>query len=272
MSSITRPGLEEAVAGIDLVRRAYYFETIDSTSDWAKALIERSGGRGDFHGTLVFANHQTAGRGRQKRQWVSPPGKSLLFSLILDPAVLPVVAGDASSRLLAYAGPVAVCETLRDAGIQAATIKYPNDVLISNRKVSGTLLELISASGRGHYVLGVGLNVSQQPGDLPSNSIVPATSVALETKSVCQPQLLLRGVLLHLERLLSGDSVGGLAARMNLLCDTIGKLAEIQTPAGVLSGTALRIEPDGGLVMRLDSGIQQTIYSGDVIHLTGGRS
>ena len=122
MRSLRPADLETLLADLPLVARTYFFEEITSTSDWAKDLVRRAGPGADLHGTLVIANYQTAGRGRFARAWHSPPGRSLLFSLILAPkAGSPASAAEPDSprpgafdRLVAVAAPVAVCEAIAE--------------------------------------------------------------------------------------------------------------------------------------------------------------
>ena len=139
-----------------------HFRTVDSTNEQAKALALD----GAPHGTLVTADEQTAGRGRQGRVWTSPPRSSLLMSLLLREL-------DERHVLLPLAAAVAVCEALEPLECR---VKWPNDVWIDGRKVAGILLE-----GRpqdGWAVLGIGLNVNLQPEDLPEELRETATSIA----------------------------------------------------------------------------------------------
>jgi BirA family transcriptional regulator, biotin operon repressor / biotin---[acetyl-CoA-carboxylase] ligase len=131
---------------VTLGRPRVHFRLTDSTNARARALAER----GAPHGTLVTADEQTAGRGRQGRTWSAPRGRALLCSLVIrdPPRLLPLTAGVAVAEL---AGPDAL-------------IKWPNDVLLGGRKVAGILAE-----GRpqdGWAILGVGINVAVRPQDL----------------------------------------------------------------------------------------------------------
>jgi BirA family biotin operon repressor/biotin-[acetyl-CoA-carboxylase] ligase len=124
----------------------------DSTNERAKELARA----GAPHGTLVTADEQSAGRGRQGRSWTAPPGSAVLMSLVVrDPqAVLPLAAA------------VAVCDACEPLGCR---IKWPNDVWIERRKVAGVLVE--GRPQEGWAVLGIGLNVSSAPADLPATHL-----------------------------------------------------------------------------------------------------
>jgi BirA family transcriptional regulator, biotin operon repressor / biotin---[acetyl-CoA-carboxylase] ligase len=155
------------------------------------ASTQRLLGEDDPEGAVVVADEQTEGRGRLGRRWLAPAGTSLLLSVLLrpevDPALLPelsLVAGRACAD--------AVAEV---AGV-ATEVKFPNDVLVQGRKVAGILAE----ASEGRVVLGVGVNVSQAPGELPAEARTPATSLFLETGRDIDRAELLVALLDHLER------------------------------------------------------------------------
>ena len=132
-----------------------HLATVDSTNLRARRLAEH----GAPHGTLVTAAAQSAGRGRQGRQWTAPPGSSLLMSLVLrdPPALLSLRAGVAVAETVAAALP--------ESRPGSVAVKWPNDVLIDGRKVAGILVE---GRPQDHWaVLGIGLNVAVVPAELP---------------------------------------------------------------------------------------------------------
>src|SRR5579875_2901209 len=129
-----------------------HHRVIDSTNARARELAAR----GAPHGTLVTAEEQTAGRGRQGRTWSAPPGRALLCSLLLR----------RFGRLLPLAAGVAVAETCEALGSAPALLKWPNDVLIDGRKVAGILVE--GRPQEGWAVLGIGINVAIAPDQFPA--------------------------------------------------------------------------------------------------------
>jgi BirA family transcriptional regulator, biotin operon repressor / biotin---[acetyl-CoA-carboxylase] ligase len=144
----------------------------------------------DPEGAVAVADEQTEGRGRLGRQWLAPAGTSLLVSVLLrpglEPARLPelsLVAGRACAEAIAEV-----------AGIETE-VRFPNDVLVGGRKVAGILAE----ASEGRVVLGVGVNVSQAAGELPSDARTPATSVLLETGREVDRAELLVALLERLE-------------------------------------------------------------------------
>lgn len=145
----------------------------------------------DAEGAVVATDHQTAGRGRLGRVWEDTPGTSLLFSVLLQPAV-------PAERLpeLSVLAAEAVADALRDLAGLPATVKGPNDVLVEGRKVAGVLGE----ASEGRVVVGIGVNVHQTAAELPPETRLPATSVALETGGEVDRGELLAAVLERLER------------------------------------------------------------------------
>jgi BirA family biotin operon repressor/biotin-[acetyl-CoA-carboxylase] ligase len=142
-------------------------------------------------GTTVATDLQTQGRGRLGRTWETPPGRALLFSVLLHPRPpmalwpeLSLVAGDA------------VATALRAETGVAAELSHPNDVLIEGRKVAGILPE----ASVGRVVLGIGLNVNQTREELPAETPKPATSIRVETGREWPRAPLLAAILLELER------------------------------------------------------------------------
>jgi BirA family transcriptional regulator, biotin operon repressor / biotin---[acetyl-CoA-carboxylase] ligase len=136
---------------------------------------------GALEGAVVATDEQTEGRGRLGRTWHAPPGSSLLFSIVLEPAV----PGERLPELSVVAG-AAVAEAVSAETGLVTTVKHPNDVLIGSRKVAGVLAE--SADGR--VVLGIGLNVAQTLDELPPRTDPPATSLALEGARTDRAELL----------------------------------------------------------------------------------
>jgi len=140
-----------------------HFRIVDSTNERARELAAA----GVPSGMVVTASEQSAGRGRRGRQWTAPPGKALLCSAILSPLRV-------EHALLPLAAPLAVCEAVESLAPLACQVKWPNDVWSDERKLSGILIE---AQPPSWAVIGIGLNVSIEPGEFPPDLRHPATSV-----------------------------------------------------------------------------------------------
>ena len=221
--------------------RVHHRET-DSTNERAKALALA----GAAHGTLVTADEQSAGRGRQGRVWTAEPGHALLMSLV----VRGLGKGD---ELLPLVAAVAVCEACEATGGVSCRIKWPNDVWIDGRKVCGILVE--GRPQEGWAVLGIGVNVTTP--DFPGELAETATSLALAGGGSAPGRAdVLAALLASLERWLAADTADVLAAwreRDVLLGAPVAWNEGRGEGAGITDSGALRVETDAGIV-ELDAG------------------
>jgi BirA family transcriptional regulator, biotin operon repressor / biotin---[acetyl-CoA-carboxylase] ligase len=144
-------------------RPRHHFGVTDSTNARARALALA----GAPSGTVVTAEEQTAGRGRRGRTWSAPRGKALLYSAVLGPL-------RREHGLLPLAVPLAICEAVESLVSLRCAVKWPNDVWIHERKVAGVLIE---AHPPEWAVIGIGINVAVEPGELPADLRQPATSI-----------------------------------------------------------------------------------------------
>jgi BirA family transcriptional regulator, biotin operon repressor / biotin---[acetyl-CoA-carboxylase] ligase len=225
--------------------------------------------RGGPEGQVLVAEEQTAGRGRAGRTWVSQPGASLTFSVLLRPASVPP---SARGWLPLLTG-VAVAAGVRSAAGVAASLKWPNDILAGDRKLAGILAE--QAPDGDAVVVGVGLNVATPQGALPvSPAGLPATSLLVEGADVARETLLVE-ILRSLERWYLAFSAdpdperSGLLAEYRSACATLGRQVRVELPAGrVLAGIAEDVDASGRLLVRpADAASATPVSAGDVIHL-----
>lgn len=238
-------------------------EVVQSTGSTNADLLRRGGPEGQ----VLAAERQTAGRGRMGRSWVSQPGASLTFSVLLRPASIP-----ASRRgWLPLLTGAAVAAAVRDVASVAATLKWPNDVLIGDRKLAGILAEQSADA----VVIGIGLNVSTPDGALPvAPGGLRATSL-LGAGARVSREPLLAGILRQLERRYVAfredpdPARGGLLAEYRSLCATLGRSVRVELPGGgVLAGVAEDIDADGRLLVAGPGGMSLTpVAAGDVIHV-----
>jgi BirA family transcriptional regulator, biotin operon repressor / biotin---[acetyl-CoA-carboxylase] ligase len=205
----------------------------DSTNERAKELALG----GAPHGTLITADEQTAGRGRQGRTWSTAPGEALLLSVVLR----------SLDELLPLRAAVAVAESVP----VPAQIKWPNDVWVAGKKVSGILVE--GRPQEGWAVLGIGLNVATR--SFPDELSEIATSLVLEGAALSREEVL-DSLLAALDRQLSADAADVLAAwrkRDALLGAPVAWNGGRGKGAGITDAGALRVETDSGIV-ELDAG------------------
>jgi BirA family transcriptional regulator, biotin operon repressor / biotin---[acetyl-CoA-carboxylase] ligase len=219
---------------------------------------------------VLVAEEQTAGRGRMGRSWVSIPGAALTFSVLLRPVAVPA----ARRGWLPLLTGVAVASAVRSVAGVDAVLKWPNDVLVGDRKLAGILAEQ-SPTGSA-VVVGIGLNVATPAESLPvSPAGLPATSLLVEGATVSREDVLL-GILGQLERWYVAFRADpdpartGLLAAYRELCATLGRTVRVELPGGrVLTGIATDIDTDGRLLISDDvAGDSLTpVSAGDVVHV-----
>ena len=204
------------------------------------------------HGAVAVVEHQTAGRGRSGRRWDDAQSTALLLSVLLR-----APAGAELPQLSLVAG-LAVAAAVENECSVPAMVKWPNDVLVEGRKVSGILLE---ASGSA-VVCGIGINVNQSDDDLPPETRLPATSLRISTHRSLDRGALLASVLTELELRYDVWLAGGLAALLDEL-EQRNALRGLRVRVGDRAGTAGAIAPDGRLTLVLDRGDVVLVESGE---------
>jgi BirA family biotin operon repressor/biotin-[acetyl-CoA-carboxylase] ligase len=235
-----------------------YYDQIGSTNDVALAWAAE--GAADL--ALVVADEQTAGRGRFGRKWVTPPGTALAFSLVLRPA-----AEEAESVVLFSAlGALAIASTLEEKYGLAPEIKWPNDVLVRGRKVSGILAETVWLGSRTEsVVLGIGLNVLAEAVPAVESLNFPAISLETATGQSIDRLPLLHDILAALiawrPRLGSGEFIQAWEDRLAFRGERVQVWAENRlVGAGQVEG----LDRDGGLRLRSPEGEVFSVRFGEV--------
>jgi BirA family biotin operon repressor/biotin-[acetyl-CoA-carboxylase] ligase len=242
-----------------LGRSVKLYDEIDSTQNAALELVRT----GAPEGTLVIAEQQTSGRGRMGRPWHSPHGKGIWMSLILKPEIplaytpqLTLLVAVALSRAIKY-------ETGASAGI-----KWPNDLLIGGRKVSGILLETHAEGERlQHLVAGVGISVNLAQQDFPEELHSRATSLLIETGKVTDREALICAFLEQMEELYVLYHKEGFAPIRTLweaLSVTLNRPVRVNVGSNWTEGIAEGIDELGALVVRLENGERAKLFSGEV--------
>lgn len=234
-----------------------YFESIGSTND--EALAWAATGARDL--SLVIADEQTAGRGRLDRKWFTPKGTALAFSLILRPTAEEKLH---LSRIVGLAA-LAVAESLRTRGL-AAQIKWPNDVLINGRKVSGILVESVwSGEDVDCVIVGIGVNVLKESVPPADDLLFPATSLEGELGEPPDRVEALSEILatfLSLRKNLISDE---LITQWKGLLAFQGETVQIETSKTTpISGKISGLDPDGSLRLLNEHGETVTVRFGDV--------
>ncbi|HQR27213.1 MAG TPA: biotin--[acetyl-CoA-carboxylase] ligase [Nocardioides sp.] len=225
-------------------------------------LVEQRAREGAGEGLVVVAEHQTRGRGRLDRSWETPPRAALTFSVLLRPTAPP--AGWPWIPLLAG---VAVADAVRGYGLDTE-LKWPNDVLVDGRKVAGILVELVETEQGMAAVVGIGINVSTAPEELP---VPTATSLLLAGADVDRTELLrtvLAGLRQEYDVWQAPGGADAVRARYTALCRTAHRESvEVALPSGeVVTGDGCGIAESGALLVATSDGVL-TVSAGDVLHV-----
>jgi len=238
----------------DLEQRIHYFREIGSTMDAARELARK----GAENGTVVITECQTGGRGRLSRQWLSPQG-GIYFTLVLRPRIGPSYA--ARTNLMAA---IAVATTIRKLFGLKAELKWPNDVLISGKKVCGILAEMDAEMDVVNFVnVGIGINAN--------NSTTRFQKTATSLKEVLGREIsrreFLSALIMEIERwhplLMKAD----LLKEWKELSATLNREVKVMSLGEELTGQAVDIDATGGLILKAEDGSLRTVLVGDCIHL-----
>jgi BirA family biotin operon repressor/biotin-[acetyl-CoA-carboxylase] ligase len=246
-------GLETEFVGKDL----RYYREVKSTNEKAREIAATCG-----NGTVVLAEVQTGGRGRLSRSWRSPPG-GIWMSLILKPK-MPL----AQAYSINMAVGVAIARTLiRLYGIKPG-IKWPNDILINERKLCGILIEVSAEIDRLEYaVVGIGINANVNVDDFPDDW--NATSLSREIGGQVSRTQLIQALLLEIEKAYNQIGSAEICSEWRNRSVTLGRHVRVTSTEGDLEGIAVSLSEDGALEIELfeKPGAFKRIVAGDCVHL-----
>ncbi|MGA7730567.1 MAG: biotin--[acetyl-CoA-carboxylase] ligase [Chloroflexia bacterium] len=267
-----------------LGKRMQLHPQVGSTND----LVREAGRQGAPEGLVILAEEQVRGRGRLGRTWTAPPGSSILCSVLLRPRFPPrqgfyltiaaslAILGairkltvdvgrwtlDGINQITGTKSPIRV-----PSGRPQSAIKWPNDVLVNGSKVAGVLCESEFNGGEWAFaVVGFGINVN-----LPTESFgemqATATSLSAELGHEIDRAALLALVLEELEACYLALQDGQMQPTFQAWADaleTLGKRVTVNEPGGMITGTAMRIDSDGALIVKTDAGTERRVLAGDV--------
>ncbi|MBF0478313.1 MAG: biotin--[acetyl-CoA-carboxylase] ligase [Candidatus Omnitrophica bacterium] len=231
-----------------------WFEEVSSTMD----LAMKCGLDGAAEGLVIGADRQTAGRGRFNRKWESPAGTGLYFSIVLRPYI------DGKELFaLTFLSAVAVCEVLRALGVNAA-IKWPNDILVENKKICGILTQAeFKGSSLEFVVVGIGVNVNTAEKDMPAGggSIFSVTGQMFDRENI------LAGILARVEfwyDCLKKEGSQPILKSWKGLCGTLGTYVKITDAQKTVEGQAVDVADNGALLVEQKDGNRIKVLTGNI--------
>lgn len=239
-------------------QKVVFLEETGSTNEDAKVLAEQ----GAVHGTLVVADSQSGGKGRRGRSWHSPKGTAIAMSLILKPQL---EAEKASMLTLVQA--MAVAKALEELGQAKPQIKWPNDILINEKKVCGILTEMyLNKTEIASIIIGCGINVNQE--HFPQEIAQIATSLKIELGQE-QSRVKLIGRICELfeecfEKFMETKDFSRMAEEYNEFLISKGRQVKVLDPKGEFTGEALGVNACGELLVKRADGETVNVYAGEV--------
>jgi len=250
-----KSGLNTNILGREVL---CYAETT-STNDIAIELA----GKDAKEGTLVIADSQTKGRGRLDRKWVASAGTSILATLILRPSIKP-----SQVNRIVFITTISIIHAIRNVANLHALIKWPNDIVINDKKAVGILAESkTEKNSLSFVVVGFGINVNIQKGSFPEEIADIATSLSIESGHEVSRVYLLQEVLRQIESRYLRLNDNGFLDEWKSLSATIGRQIQIEYPDSTRTGLATDIDENGALIVQLDTGEMKHIMNDDIVKI-----
>lgn len=266
--NLDRPPLDPVSLTSALVRPGTWWRgiTVLPSTESTNADLAAEARKDAPEGTAIVAEHQAGGRGRLGRSWSFPARAGIALSMLVRPDAVP---GERWPWLPLLTG-IAVYEALRDVADVDVALKWPNDVLVDDRKLAGILVERVETPTGPAAVIGVGLNVSLAEDELP---IPTATSLAIAGATTTDRSVIVRALMRTFEPLyrawagVEGDPAGGMLESYVRRCSTLGREVVVHLPDGTsLSGVAEAVDGAGQLVVDA-GGTRRALSAGDVVHV-----
>ena len=240
-------------------RTIHHFQTLDSTNSKAYQLALN----GAEEGEVVISESQEKGRGRLGRQWFSPPYLNLYLSVILRPKISPHQAS-----LITLMAAVATADAIEKFSGLRPLIKWPNDILLRDRKVAGLLNEIHSETDRIHFViLGIGVNLNMDEKMFSKEIRTVATSLKREMGQTVSRKAFLQSLLQELEKWYSIFLEEGGAVILKAWRDRAhikGKQVKVTSFGETVAGIAIDVDSDGALILETEDGKQKRVVAGDI--------
>lgn len=235
-----------------------YLDEVDSTNNYARKLAED----GVQHGTLVVADYQNGGKGRRGRTWVMPHRKAIAMSLIVRPDIRP----EKASMMTLVTG-MAVAEAIKKVTGLDTKIKWPNDIVINGKKISGILTEMSAEmDGINYVVIGIGINANFT--EFPEELRETATSLQQQLgypvdrgAIICMTMKIFE---IYYERFMETQSMKGLAEEYQQMLANLDRQVRVLEPGNEYSGVARGIDETGQLLVEKENGETVAVYAGEV--------
>lgn len=253
--------LKDALNTSYIGKEIHYFREVDSTNEVAKRLAQE----GAPEGTVVIAEIQKKGKGRRGKPWISPLGGAWM-SIILRPDTLPINAPQ-----LTFTAGVAAAKTIKEGYGLDVGIKWPNDILIEDKKVCGILTEISTEKDSIDYIIaGIGIDANVDLDLLPPELREHTTSLKSELEMEISRMILVRKFLENFESMYNEFNQGNfqkILQKWRKYSKTIGSNVEIMKGTEIVKGEAVGVNREGALILELKNGSLRKIISGECRHV-----
>jgi BirA family biotin operon repressor/biotin-[acetyl-CoA-carboxylase] ligase len=248
-SSLLAEKIRDGLATKWLGRTIHFYDAVESTNLIAVELAQE----GAPEGIVVLADQQLSGRGRGSRSWHSPAGVGIYCSIVLRPKIVP-----AKGQLITLMAGVSIVKAIALRTGLSPQLKWPNDILINDKKVAGILLESKVSRGQiGYSVIGFGVNVNNGSADLPEDIRVNASSLLMELKKPVDRSTLVIEIFSELETLyhrFQREDFPVILEQWHRYSSTLGQRVRIRQKDKATEGIAVDLNEDGGLLVRVEGG------------------
>jgi BirA family biotin operon repressor/biotin-[acetyl-CoA-carboxylase] ligase len=256
---LTEEEIKKHIKTNEIGNKIIHFDSIDSTNTKAKELADH----GEAHGTVIVSEEQISGRGRLGRSWTSPKHKGIWFSIILRPDINPAIVAKTTQ-----VGAAAVVKAGQEMGIDFM-IKWPNDIILNEKKICGILTEMSAEINNIHYiVIGIGINANLDDEDFPQELKEKASSIKIETGKKIDRKELCARIINNFETLYNGFIEDGKGLDSILVCRErsilIGKIVNVIKAGSTYQAIALDINDEGELVVKKENGDIENLFSGEI--------
>ncbi|MDH5457229.1 MAG: biotin--[acetyl-CoA-carboxylase] ligase [Nitrospinota bacterium] len=248
--------IQSQLQAVHIGKEIIIHDSVDSTNDIAKRMI----GNPDKEGTVILANNQTQGKGRQGRHWHSEENVGIYLSTFLRTSLAPQKVAQ-----IALVAGVALVHAINEFSRARAYLKWPNDILINGKKVAGILTEYSKNKAHSEVILGIGINVNHSHFPVPLQHI--ATSMAMENGEIFERLPLITFLLNRLDQEylhFLEEGISPTIAQWNLNSDMFGKHVSLTKGTQTFLGTAMKLNEEGHLVILTEDDEEIAFHSGEI--------
>jgi BirA family biotin operon repressor/biotin-[acetyl-CoA-carboxylase] ligase len=256
---LTEKEVHKYVSASVMGKKIIHFDSVDSTNTRAKELADK----GEAHGTVIIGEEQTSGKGRLGRSWISPKYKGIWMSIIMRPEINPMLIAK-----ITQVGAAAVVKAGEEMNLDFK-VKWPNDIILNDKKICGILTEMSSELNQINYViLGIGINANLDLEDFHEDLVEKASSIKMETKEAVNRKEIVGRIINNFEKLYDSFMIDGKGMDSIRTCREksilIGREVRLIKGGETTEAKVLDLNDEGELVVEKKNGQVEKLFSGEV--------